>query len=49
MIIKIIIFTLIGAYRERVKNATGSHYEEAHKVVRIVTNRFKGVPQINKL
>nr|QNM80618.1 glutathione S-transferase theta [Daphnia pulex] len=40
---------IIGAYRERVRKATEPHYEEAHKIVRIITNKFKGVPQANKL
>ncbi len=42
-------FPILGAYRERVRKATEPHYEEAHKIVRIITNKFKGVPQANKL
>lgn len=42
-------YPIIGAYRDRVRQETGSAYEDAHKIVRIMTNKFKGVPQINKL
>lgn len=40
---------IIGQYRDRVRNVTGTHYEDAHKIVRIVTQRFGGVPPQNKL
>nr|QBM06408.1 glutathione S-transferase theta [Daphnia magna] len=40
---------IIGAYRERVRKATEPHYEEAHKIVRIVTHKFLGVPRDSKL
>lgn len=42
-------YPIIGEYRERVRSATGTHYEAAHKIVRMMTTRFGGVPQLNKL
>lgn len=43
-------YPVIGAYRERVRQETGPAYEEAHKIVRVMTNKFKGIPVIaNKL
>lgn len=42
-------YPIIGAYRERVRKATEPHYEEAHKIVRLITIKFKGVPQASKL
>jgi len=38
---------MIGHYRDRVRNATGTHYEDAHKIVRIVTKKYGGVPPSN--
>lgn len=38
---------IIGQYRDRVRNATGKHYEDAHKIVRIVTKKYGGVPPSN--
>lgn len=35
---------ILGQYRDRVRDATGKHYEDAHKVVRIVTRKYGGVP-----
>lgn len=41
---------IIGEWRERVRSQTGSHYEDAHKVVRLMTKKFGGVlPVENKL
>jgi len=42
-------YPVIGQYRDRVRDATGTHYEDAHKVVRIVTKKFGGKPPMNKL
>jgi hypothetical protein len=42
-------YPIIGEYRERVRQATQPHYDDAHKIVEIIKKRFKGVPQINKL
>jgi len=42
-------YPIIGQYRDRVRSAIGKHYEDAHKIVRTITERFGGVPQISKL
>lgn len=33
---------ILSAWMDRVKKEMGPHYEEAHKVVRIVTSKFGG-------
>ena len=42
-------YPIIREYRERVREATQPHYDDAHKIVQIMIKRFKGVPVINKL
>lgn len=42
-------YPIIGEYRERVRKATEPHYEETHKIVRLITAKFNGVPPVHKL
>ena len=42
-------YPIIGEYRERVRQATQPHYDDAHKIVEVIKKRFNGVPKINKL
>ena len=41
---------IIGEWRERIKRLTEPHYEETHKICRLITAKFGGVPPLkNKL
>jgi len=41
---------IIGEWRERIKSLTEPHYEETHKICRLITAKFGGVPPLkNKL
>ena len=40
-------YPIIGEYRERVRQATQPHYDDAHKNVEAIIKRFNGVPDMN--